>query len=52
MAPYQEVKGYTEVKNKVLTPTFQQMLAGRITLDDAARQIEKEGNAILAKYYK
>ncbi|MFK7603749.1 ABC transporter substrate-binding protein [Deinococcus sp. SM5_A1] len=52
MAPYQEVKGYTEVKNKVLTPTFQQMLAGRLSVDDAAKQIEQQGNAILAKYYK
>ncbi|THF87157.1 sugar ABC transporter substrate-binding protein [Deinococcus sp. KSM4-11] len=52
MAPFQEVKGFTEVKSKVLTPTFQQLLANRISLDDAAKQIEQQGNEILAKYYK
>ena len=52
MAPFQEVNGFTEVKNKVLTPVLQQLLANRISLDDAARQIEEQGNAILARYYK
>ena len=52
MAPFQEVSGFTEVKNKVLTPTFQQLLAGRLTLDQAAAQIENQGNSILARYNK
>ena len=52
MAPFQEVNGFTEVKSKVLTPIFQQLLANRISLDDAAKQIEQQGNEILAKYYK
>lgn len=52
MAPFQEVNGFTEVKSKVLTPIFQQLLANRITLDDAARQIEQQGNEVLTKYYK
>lgn len=52
MAPFQEVNGFTEVKSKVLTPTFQQLLANRLTLDEAAKQIEQQGNEILAKYYK
>ncbi len=52
MAPFQEVNGFTEVKNKVLTPTFQQLLANRISVDDAAKQIEQQGNAILSRYSK
>ena len=52
MAPFQEVNGFTEVKSKVLTPVFQQLLASRISLDEAVRQIEEQGNAILARYYK
>ncbi len=52
MAPFQEVNGFTEVKSKVLTPIFQQLLAGRLSLDAAARQIEQQGNAVLARYYK
>jgi multiple sugar transport system substrate-binding protein len=50
MAPYQQVNGVTEVRSRVLTPIFQQLLANRITLDEAAKRIEQEGNAILAKY--
>lgn len=50
MAPYQEVLGATEVRSKVLTPIFQQLLANRMTVDEAAKRIEQEGNAILAKY--
>ena len=52
MAPFQQVSGFTEVKNKVLTPIFQQLLAGRLTLDQAATQIETQGNEILARYSK
>ncbi|MGI8747277.1 MAG: extracellular solute-binding protein, partial [Deinococcus sp.] len=52
MAPFQQVNGFSEVKTKVLTPVFQQLLANRISLDDAAKQIEQQGNAILATYYK
>ena len=52
MAPFQEVNGFTEVKSKVLTPTFQQLLANRITLEEASTRLETEGNAILSKYYK
>ncbi|WP_019588538.1 ABC transporter substrate-binding protein [Deinococcus apachensis] len=52
MAPFQQVNGFTEVRTKVLTPTFQQLLANRISLDDAVRQIEQQGNEILSRYYK
>lgn len=52
MAPFQEVNGFTEVKSKVLTPIFQQLLANRITLEEASQRLEQEGNAILGKYYK
>ncbi|HWG83994.1 MAG TPA: extracellular solute-binding protein, partial [Deinococcales bacterium] len=50
MAPFQQVLGVTEVRSKVLTPVFQQLLANRITLEEAAQRIEREGNAILANY--
>jgi multiple sugar transport system substrate-binding protein len=52
MAPFQQVLGYTEVRTRVLTPIFQQLLANRISLEEAVKRIETEGNATLTKYYK
>lgn len=52
MAPFQKVNGATEVRSRVLTPIFQQFLANRLSLDEAVKRIEQEGNQTLAKYYK
>lgn len=52
MAPFQKVNGATEVRSRVLTPIFQQFLANRLSLEEAVKRIEQEGNQTLAKYYK
>ncbi len=52
IAPFQQVLGYSEIRTRVLTPTFQQLLANRISLEEAIKRIETEGNATLGKYYK
>lgn len=52
MAPFQKVNGATEVRSRVLTPVFQQFLANRLSLEEAVKRIEQEGNQTLAKYYK
>ncbi len=50
MAAWQRVDGFSEVKSKVLTPYLQQLFANRISIDDFARGVESDGNAILRKY--
>lgn len=52
MAAFQVAPGATEVRSRVMTPVFQQFLANRLSLEDAAKRIEDEGNAVIAKYVK
>ncbi|MFI6599587.1 ABC transporter substrate-binding protein [Nonomuraea sp. NPDC050536] len=47
VAPFLKVKGYDEWKTKVATPALQQYFAGKISLDDAAKQLVDEGNKVL-----
>ena len=50
MAAWQKVDGFSEVKSKVLTPYLQQLFANRISVDQFAKGVEQDGNAILRKY--
>lgn len=52
MASFQMAPGATEIRSRVLTPVFQAFLANRLSLEDAAKRIETEGNAVIAKYVK
>lgn len=47
VAPFLKVNGYDEWKTKVATPALQQYFAGKISLDDAAKQLVDEGNKVL-----
>ncbi|NUR89693.1 MAG: sugar ABC transporter substrate-binding protein [Nonomuraea sp.] len=47
VAPFLKVNGYDEWKTKVATPALQQYFAGKITLDEASKQLVEEGNKVL-----
>ncbi len=42
--------GYVEWKNRVANPILQELFAGRLSLDEAARRIEFESNVVLSRY--
>ncbi|MFA6457359.1 MAG: sugar ABC transporter substrate-binding protein [Bacteroidota bacterium] len=44
--------GYEEWKSRVANPTFQELFAGRMTVDEAAKRIEHESNIVLSRYKK
>lgn len=44
--------GYVEWKSRVANPVLQELLAGRLSVEDAAQRIEKESNVVLARYKK
>lgn len=44
--------GYVEWKSRVANPVLQELFAGRLTVDEAARRIERESNIILSRYRK
>ncbi|GMA15315.1 extracellular solute-binding protein (plasmid) [Deinococcus metallilatus] len=50
MAPWQKVNGFSEVRSKVMNPLLQQLFANRITVDEFAKRLTEEGNAILQRY--
>ena len=41
--------GHTEIVNKVYTPIMDEVLYGRMTPEDAAKQFREQASAILAK---
>lgn len=43
LAAFQLVPNYTEVRNRVMTPVLQELFSGRITVEQAAAEIEREG---------
>jgi len=49
LAPFLFVPGYAEWKSKVANTAFTDYFANKITLEDAARRLEDEGTAILAR---
>lgn len=44
--------GYVEWKSRVANPVLQELFAGRLSVDEAARRIEHESNIILSRYKK
>lgn len=51
-APAQSVRGYSEWKDKVATPAFQEYYSGAIGRDELRRRLEKDGNLVLARYQR
>ncbi|MEA3288124.1 MAG: sugar ABC transporter substrate-binding protein [Candidatus Marinimicrobia bacterium] len=48
--PWVGLPGYIEWKSRVANPVFQELFAGRLSLEEAAQRIEKESNSVLARY--
>lgn len=44
--------GYVEWKSRVANPVLQELFAGRLSVDEAARRIEHESNIVLSRYKK
>ncbi|MFA6467417.1 MAG: sugar ABC transporter substrate-binding protein [Bacteroidota bacterium] len=44
--------GYEEWKSRVANPAFQELFAGRMSVDKAAQRIEQESNIVLSRYKK
>lgn len=44
--------GYVEWKSRVANPILQELFAGRLSVDEAARRIEQESNIVLSRYKK
>lgn len=44
--------GYVEWKSRVANPVLQELFAGRLTVDEAAKRIERESNIVLSRYKK
>lgn len=44
--------GYVEWKSRVANPVLQELFAGRMTVDEAAKRIEHESNIVLSRYKK
>lgn len=42
--------GYVEWKSRVANPILQELFAGRLSVDEAAKRIEHESNIILSRY--
>ncbi|MBO4254902.1 ABC transporter substrate-binding protein [Streptomyces griseorubiginosus] len=51
-APAQSVRGYSEWKDKVATPAFQEYYSGAIGLDELRGRLERDGNLVLARYQR
>jgi multiple sugar transport system substrate-binding protein len=48
--PWTGMPGYIEWKSRVANPVFQELFAGRISLDKASERIERESNSVLKRY--
>ncbi|ACL69219.1 ABC transporter substrate-binding protein [Halothermothrix orenii] len=48
--PWQNIPGFPEWKNRVGNPVIQLYLKDKISLEDAAKRLEREGNRILQRY--
>ncbi len=44
--------GYVEWKSRVANPVLQELFAGRLSVDEAAKRIEHESNNVLSRYKK
>jgi ABC-type glycerol-3-phosphate transport system substrate-binding protein len=52
IGPWLGAPGYVEWKSRVANPVFQELFAARISIDEAARRIERESNLVLTRYNK
>lgn len=50
MGPWQGVLGFAEWKDRVATPVLQELFANQISIEQAAKRLEDEGNRILSRY--
>ena len=48
--PWVGLPGYIEWKSRVANPVFQELFSNRMTVGEAAERIERESNAVLARY--
>ncbi|HTO94664.1 MAG TPA: extracellular solute-binding protein, partial [Bacteroidota bacterium] len=48
--PWLGAPGYVEWKSRVANPVLQEYFSDRISLDEAARRIEEESDAVLSRY--
>lgn len=44
--------GYQEWKSRIANPVLQELFAGRLTVEEAAKRIEHESNNVLSRYKK
>ncbi len=49
MANWQRVPNFEEFSSRVAQPIFQELFANRISVDDAAERLEREGNRVLSR---
>lgn len=49
LATWQFVPNFAEFRTRVATPIFQELFANRITVEEAARQLEEEGNRVIRR---
>ena len=49
LAPFQLVPNYAEFRSRVATPILQELFANRITVDQAAQQIEADGTRTIRR---
>lgn len=52
VGPWLGVPGYVEWKSRVANPVLQELFAGRLSVDEAAKRIEHESNLVLSRYKK
>ena len=52
VGPWLGAPGYVEWKSRVANPVLQELFAGRLSVDEAARRIEHESNIVLSRYKK
>jgi len=52
VGPWLGAPGYVEWKSRVANPVLQELFAGRLSVDEAAKRIEHESNLVLSRYKK
>nr|MDQ3398363.1 sugar ABC transporter substrate-binding protein [Deinococcota bacterium] len=49
MANWQQAPNFEEFSSRVAKPIFQELFANRISVDEAAERLEREGNRVLSR---
>lgn len=50
MGPWQDAAAFAEWKDRVATPVLQELFANQITVEQAAKRMEEEGQRIIRRY--